>query len=64
MPRITHTEVGGIDMEDAWNFVDAYLVSAKIDGKPATEEQIDAINEQEDRSIVYNAVCREVYGEI
>ena len=64
MPRLTDIEVDGIDMKDSWDFVDAYIVRCKIDGREATDEQVEAINEGEDRSIVYNAVCNEVYGEV
>ena len=64
MPRLTDIEVDGIDMKDSWDFVDAYIVRCKIDGREATDEEVEAINEGEDRSIVYNAVCSEVYGEV
>ena len=64
MPRLTDIEVDGIDMKDSWDFVDAYIVRCKIDGREATDEEVEAINEGEDRSIVYNAVCNEVYGEV
>ena len=64
MPRITDIEVDGINLDDAWHFVDAYIVRCKINGEEASDEEVEAINEGEDRSIVYNAVCNEVFGEI
>lgn len=64
MPRITDIEVDGIDLDDAWDFVDAYIVRCRINGREASDEEVEAINKGEDRSIVYNAVCNEVFGEI
>ena len=64
MTGVTDIEVDGIDLDDAWNFVDAYIVLCKINGREASDEEVEAINEGEDRSIVYNAVCNEVFGEI
>ena len=64
MTGVTDIEVDGIDLYDAWNFVDAYIVRCKINGREASDEEVEAINEGEDRSIVYNAVCNEVFGEI
>ena len=64
MTGVTDIEVDGIDLDDAWAFVDAYIVRCKINGREASDEEVEAINEGEDRSIVYNAVCNEVFGEI
>ena len=64
MTGVTDIEVDGIDLDDAWNFVDAYIVRCKINGREASDEEVEAINEGEDRSIVYNAVCNEGFGEI
>jgi hypothetical protein len=64
MTGITDIEVDGIDLDDAWDFVDARIVRCKINGREASDEEVEAINEGEDRSIVYNAVCNEVFGEI
>ena len=64
MTGVTEIEVAGIDLDDAWNFVDAYIVRCKINGREASDEEVEAINAGEDRSIVYNAVCNEVFGEI
>ena len=64
MPRLTDIEVDGIDMKDSWDFVDAYIVRCRVDGREATDEEVTAINEQEDRSVIYNAVCSEVFGEV
>lgn len=42
---ITDVEMDGIDYRDAPDFVDAFISSALIDGQPATEAQLDALNE-------------------
>ena len=64
MTGVTDIEVDGSALDDAWDFVDAYIVRCKINGREASDEEVEAINEGEDRSIVYNAVCNEVFGEI
>ena len=43
--KITNVVVEDIDMKDYPDFCDAYIESCDIDGVPATEEQLDVINE-------------------
>ena len=43
--KIENVEMDGIDMNDYPDFCDAYIDSCDIDGVPATEEQLDVINE-------------------
>lgn len=43
--KIDNVVVEDIDMRDYPDFCDAYIESCDIDGVPATEEQLDMINE-------------------
>ena len=40
--------IGDLDMKDYPDFCDAYIEEALVDGEPATEEQLDAINDNAD----------------
>lgn len=42
--KIENVVVEGIDMSDYPKFCDAYIAECDIDGVPATEEELDAIN--------------------
>ena len=44
---ITNVEFEGIDYSDYHDFCDAYIVSAKLDGVPMTEAQLEALNESD-----------------
>ena len=39
--NITNVEFGGIDMSDYPKFCDAYIEYAEIDGRPATDAEIE-----------------------
>lgn len=39
--NITDVEFGGIDMSDYPKFCDAYIESAEINGRPATDAEIE-----------------------
>lgn len=43
--KIDNVIVQDIDMKDFPDFCDAYIESCDIDGVPATEEQLNVINE-------------------
>ena len=43
--KITNVVVEDIDMKDYPDFCDAYIESCDIDGVPATEEQLEFINQ-------------------
>lgn len=43
--KIENIVMGGIDYADYPDFCDAYVEECEIDGVPATEEELDAINE-------------------
>jgi hypothetical protein len=43
--KIDNIVVGDIDWKDYPDFCDAYIEECDIDGVPATEEQLDTIND-------------------
>lgn len=43
--KIDNIVIGDIDWKDYPDFCDAYVEECDIDGVPATEEQLDAIND-------------------
>lgn len=51
---IDNIEVDGIDTKDYPDFCDAFIASAKYNGKPMTDEQLDELNE--DGGFVYECV--------
>ena len=46
--KIENVIVQDIDMKDWPDFCDAYIESCDIDGVPATEKELDAINDNGD----------------
>jgi hypothetical protein len=56
---IEDIELDGIDTRDAPDFCDAFIVSASRDGKPLTETELDALNEDSD--FVYQCVINHLY---
>lgn len=57
--KIENLEVEGIDPSDYPDFCDAYISYAEIDGKPASDEELDELNE--DSSFVYEKVIERVF---
>ena len=57
--KIDNVELDGIDTSDAPDFADAYIVSCDIDGRPATEEELDIINANSE--FVYDQVVDQMY---
>lgn len=57
--NLTNIKVEGIDMKDAFDFVDAYISYAERNGIPLTESELDVLNE--DSSFVYEQVMKELY---
>ena len=55
-PVIADVIVDGVDAKDYPDFADAFIVSCTIDGIPATDEQIDAL----DGSLVYNEIYKSI----
>lgn len=57
--KVTDVQVTNVDMSDYPDFCDAYIDDALVDGKPATEEQLNAINENHE--FVYEKVIDSIY---
>ena len=57
--KIENIVVGDIDWKDYPDFCDAYIEECDIDGVPATEEQLDVINENSD--FVYEKTLEAIY---
>lgn len=57
--QITNVAFDGIDMNDFPKFCDAYIVSADIDGKAATEAEIESI--MENSEIFYTLLTNEIH---
>ncbi len=56
---ISNIEVDGIDTRDYPDFCDAFIASMDYGGRPATDEELDLINE--DQSFVYDQVIKKMY---
>ena len=52
LSKIENVVFGGIDMSDYPKFCDAYIESADYNGRPATEAELEVM--QEDGEIFYN----------
>jgi len=52
LSKIENVVFGGIDMSDYPKFCDAYIESAEYNGRPATEAELEIM--QEDGEIFYN----------
>jgi hypothetical protein len=52
LSKIENVVFGGIDMSDYPKFCDAYIESANYNGRPATEAELEDM--QEDGEIFYN----------
>jgi len=46
LSKVENMEFEGVDFSDYPDFVDAYLVSADIDGRELTEEEVDYLNDE------------------
>jgi hypothetical protein len=57
--KIDNVELEGIDYNDAPDFCDAYIASCDIDGIPATEEELEIINNNGE--FVYDQVEKHIY---
>ena len=56
---IDNIEVDGIDTNDYPDFCDAFISSADYNGKPMTDEQLEALNE--DYSFVHDCVYTQLF---
>lgn len=59
LSKIQNVQVENIRMYDYPDFVDAYISYAEIDGRELTEDELDALNENQD--FRYNAIMERVY---
>ena len=57
--KIDNIEFDGVDTNDAPDFSHAFIMSCDIDGRPATEEELDIINDNSE--FVYNALMDHLY---
>ena len=58
--NITNVKFGDIDMSDYPKFCDAYIESAEIDGRPATDAELDVM--QNDGEIFYDLLTDYVHS--
>lgn len=57
--KIDNVEIAGIDKKDYPDFCDAYIQNCDIDGVPATDEQLDELNDDSD--FVYEQITNYIY---
>lgn len=57
--KVEDVEIDGIDFRDAPDFCDAFISSATYQGRDATEEELDLMNDDSD--FVYECVMDELY---
>ncbi len=57
--KIHNIEFDGVDTNDAPDFSNAFIMSCDIDGRPATEEELDIINDNSE--FVYDALMDHLY---
>ena len=56
---LDNVEVDGIDSRDYPDFCDAFISYAEVRGRPATDRELDYLNEQSD--FVYEQAVRRVF---
>jgi hypothetical protein len=57
--KIDNIEFDDVDTNDAPDFSNAFIMSCDIDGRPATEEELDIINDNSE--FVYKALMDHLY---
>ena len=57
--QISNIEIDGLDHRDYPDFVDAFIMDARVDGRQATDEQLDQMND--DGEFRYEAVESSLY---
>ena len=57
--QITNIEIDGLDHRDYPDFVDAFIMDARVDGRQATEEELDQMND--DGEFRYESVESSLY---
>jgi len=59
LDKISNIELNGIDTKDYPDFVDAYIVSAEIDGVELTDAEIEELNCNSE--FVYDCVLNQLF---
>jgi|GEM_PF-2923851 len=57
--QISNIDIDGIDLRDAPDFVDAYIMDARVDGRQATDEELDQMND--DAMFRYESIEASLY---
>ncbi len=57
--QISNIEIDGLDHRDYPDFVDAFIMDAKVDGRQATDEELDQMND--DGEFRYGQVMESLY---
>lgn len=57
--KVTNIEFDGIDHKDYPDYCDAHIVSAEIDGREATEEEIEELNNDSD--FLYEELMNKIF---
>ena len=57
--QISNIEIDGLDRRDYPDFVDAFIMDAKVDGRQATDEELDQMND--DGEFRYESVEASLY---
>ena len=57
--NITNITFDGVDHNDYPDYCDVYITSCEIDGEPATDEEIEKINN--DAKLLYNLFINNLY---
>ena len=57
--QISNIDIDGIDLRDAPDFVDAYIMDARVNGRQATDEELDQMND--DGEFRYGQVMESLY---
>jgi len=59
LDKISNIKLGGIDTKDYPDFVDAFIVSAEIDGVELTDAEIEELNCNSE--FVYDCVLNQLF---
>lgn len=54
--ELENVQIEGLDYSDAWDFCDAFVASADVNGTPLTDDQLEDLNENPD--LVYELVLQ------
>lgn len=55
-PVLTDVIIDGVDPSDYPDFCDAFIVSCCIDGKEATDDEIDALDNEQVYEEIYQSI--------